>query len=406
MALYRYKAAARDGTLVEGEMAADSREAVVRRLQAAGQVPILAEEVRAEHRRRRGARAWLAPRRVTRGEVALLTVQLATLLEAGLGLDRALVLLLQLAEREPLRALLARLHGAVRSGEELSSALAAEGDTFPPFYRNMVRAGEASGTLELTLARLAEFLDHGRELRDSVVSALIYPLLLVFLAGVSVVLMLTYVVPQFAVMFEDAGAALPLPTRVLMAISAALQGYGWLAIPLLAGGWLWLRRALADPVQRRRLDRRALAVPVVGALITAFEAARFTRTLGTLLANGVSMLVALGIARESVLNRHIAAGLARVVEEVRGGQGLAGPLVSAAVFPPLVGQMLQVGEESGQLERVLLRLAEVFEREVRQAVRRLVALVEPALILTLGVIIAAIILSILAAILQVNRLAF
>lgn len=405
MALYHYKAADPDGTVLEGEMDAANHAAVIRRLQAAGHIPLRAEVVAAGRDAPTG-RAWFTRRRVTRRDVALLTVELATLLEAGMSLDRALGMLLRLASQEPLRRMLTRVHAAIREGEDFSAALDAEGGAFPPYYRNMVRAGEASGTLEITLARLADFMERSNELRETVVSAMIYPLILIVLSGLSVILMLTFVVPQFATMFEDAGQALPLPTRIVLLISDAVLNYWWALALAMVLIYLWVRRELGIPASRLRLDRRLLRTPLVGDLVAAFETARFTRTLGTLLTNGVTLLNALAIAREAVHNRFVAQALARVTASVREGRGLAGPLSNEAVLPPLVGQMLQVGEESGNLDAVLMRLADIYEREVRSTVRRLMALLEPALILGLGLLIAGIILSILAAILRVNDLAF
>lgn len=404
MPTFHYKAATTTGEVVEGEMQAASREAVVRRLRDQGHLPIRAEERAGTGRARGAAFRLLAPRRVSRREIEVFTLELATLLEAGLPLDQALDILGDLAESDPARALYGDVHRAVRGGADLSEAMAAQPGVFSPFYVNMVRAGEAGGVVEATLARLADFLARSRELRESLVSSLVYPVILVFVALLSLAMILGFVVPRFSEMFAEAGQELPLATQVVVAAGNLVQSWGWAVALALIAGYLWLRRELADPVARVAWDRRLLAAPLAGDLVAKVETARFTRTLGTLLANGVPLLGAVSIAREILGNRVIADGVARIAEQVREGRGLAGPLVEADVFPRLVTHMLRVGEETGSLETMLLRLADIYDREVEATLRRLVAVLEPALILGLGVLVGGIILSIVMAILRVNEL--
>ncbi len=404
MPAYRYKAVTTSGDVVEGEMEASSQSAVIEKLHDLGHLPIRADEREAASGWRWLAHDLFARRRVSRKDVALVTREFATLLEAGLPLDRALEILINLAEGEGVRKLLERVLEAVRGGASLADALAAQGRSFPRFYVSMVRAGESGGTLEEVLARLADFLEKSHTLTENVKSALVYPAILVTMAGASVVLLLTVVVPQFKPLFEDAGQALPLATQVIISAGAFFQNYWW-AIALAVVGLVLLgRHQLATPAGRYGWDASLLRIPLLGDLVTKLEIARFSRTLGTLLHNGVALLSALGIARETLGNVVIARAVEGVARRAKDGQGLAGPLMAARVFPSLAVQLVRVGEETGRLEEMLLRVADIYDREVQRSVDRLMALLVPILTIGLGVLIAGIIVSVLVAILSVNRL--
>jgi general secretion pathway protein F len=385
-------------------MRAASKEAVVDRLHDLGHVPILAEELSGARGAWAGAHKLLRPRRLSQKEVGTITQELSTLLTAGLPLDRALELVTELSDEDRVKQLLGHIRDEVRAGASLADAMEAQG-VFTHFYINMVRAGEAGGALEVVLARLAEFLEEIGRLRESVKSALIYPAILVLVAGLSVIILLTYVVPQFTVLFEQAGRALPLPTQVVVTTGEYLRNYWWLGLALVVGLLLYLRRELTDPGRRYRWDRRMLRLPLVGDLVSKIETARFARTLGTLLANGVAVLTALSIVRETLGNRAMAEGLGTVAAGLKEGQGLASPMMKVGVFPRLAVHMVQVGEETGRLDEMLLRVADTYDRVVKTTIQRLLTLLEPALILGLGVIIAGIIMSILMAVLSINRLA-
>jgi general secretion pathway protein F len=405
--VFHYKAVDADGEVQEGDMEAADVQAVIERLQSSGHIPIRAEEVRAG--KAAGGRFRLPELRrrgVSQRQVGIFTQELATLLRAGLPLDRALEILLDLAEDEQMAGMIARMQEAVRGGKSLSEALEAQQRVFSRFYVNMVRAGEAGGALDVVLGRLADYLTRSKELRDSVLSALIYPAILVSVAGLSVVILLTFVVPQFTQLFEDMGKALPLPTQIVVSLGDLFRAYWW-ALLLALGGVIWLiQRQLENPNTRYRWDKRLLRLPLFGDLIARLEVARFSRTLGTLLGNGVPLLTALSIVKETLSNRVLATGIEPVADQLKEGQGLAGPLMEAQLFPPLAVHMIKVGEETGHLEEMLLQVADIYDREVQTAVKRLLALLEPILILGLAVIIAAIIISILMAILSVNELAF
>lgn len=309
-----------------------------------------------------------------------------------------------LAENAKVGEVLRAVRNEVRGGAALSKALEGQGGVFSRFYVNMVRAGEAGGALADVLARLAEHMERAKELRESVKSALIYPTILLLVAIASVVILLAVVVPQFEPIFEQSGKALPWVTEMVLGAGAFMRGYWW-AIVLggVAATWL-VARHLESPEAKLAWDRRVLLVPVVGDLAAKVETARLARTLGTLLRNGVSLVNALSIARETMGNTFMAAGLAEVGRELKTGRGFAKPMMETRRFPAFAVHMIQVGEETGRLDRMLLDVADVYDKEVARAVKRSLALLEPAMILFLTFVVGAVILSILAAMLSIYDL--
>lgn len=402
--LYHYKAVSTEGQLLEGEMESADRAGVIARIQESGHILIRAEPVAA---RRLGVllrQALRRRRRLARRELALFTQELSSLLHAGLPLDRSLQIMIDIADDKRLRQLTVRVQQAVRGGAALSAALEMQDATFSRFYISLIRAAEAAGALDIGLTRLVEYLDRAKALRDSVTSALIYPAILATVAGVSLIVILSYVVPQFTQLFADMGKALPVSTQVVIAAAELLRNYGWALALLLVAGVLLIRVQLARPHVRYRWQRRVLRLPLVGDLARKLDMARLCRSLGTLLGNGVPLLNALAIAKESLSNGVLAEAVARAAENVKQGRGLADQLVAARLFPALGLQMIKVGEETGQLDVMLLRVADVYDREVGHAVQRMLTLLEPALIIGLGLMIAGIIMSILVAILSINEL--
>ena len=400
--MFRYKAATADGSVVRGYHPGDSRAEVVAALQALGQIPIRVDL--SEGPKRVKSKFRIRRQRVTDEQIADLTRQLSTLLKAGFPLERALSVLLALQDGTPLGAHLADIRERVKSGWTLADAVAEQGTVFGRFYVNLLRAGETGGALELVLERLADYLENSREVREALVSALIYPAVLVVVAFASIFILLAYVVPQFSQMFEGAEQALPLSTQITIAVGAGLQRYGWLA--LLLGGViaLFMRKHLESPVNRVRWHARLLAVPIAGDLILKAEVARFSRTLATLLQNGMALLKALEIAKDTLSNGALAESLGRVSDAVKQGRSLADPLEELTLFPVFAVHMIRVGEESGNLQQILIQVADAYDRDTRTTIKRALAVLEPALILVLGVIIAAVIISILVAILSVNEL--
>jgi len=407
MPRFHFRAVSGTGEFVEGEIDAPDEAAVVSQLRERGHMPLAAEPVG-------GAggstlQEWLRQPvfgrgRVRRGEIAIVTRELATLLDAGLTVDQSLRLLVDLAESQAMRRLITDVLQRVQGGSTLADALGQHEEAFSRAYVSMVRAGEAGGALDAVLARLAEYLEQAEALAEQVRSALVYPLVLLVMAGLSILVLLTVVVPQFTPLFESAGAELPLLTRVVIATGDAAQRYWWLILAALAL-LVWLvRRQLREPQSRARIDRVALRLPLLGPLLAKVDTARLARTLGTLLANGVPLLGALAIARETLGNAVLRDALSETATAVKEGRGLAEPLARAGPFPPLAIHLLSVGERSGHLDAMLLKIAEIFDRETRSTIERLMTLLVPVLTIVLGALIATIIGAVLAAILSAYQL--
>lgn len=405
MTIFTYKAIRADGDIHEGEIEAHDQAAVIRKLQAEGLMPLRIREGGAS-----GLARWFKPpasgKALTAAQIGLLTRELATLLEAGLTLDRSLQVIIELADEEALKKVLVQLQERVRGGATFSVALEGQSHSFSRLYINMVRAGEAGGALDLVLVRLAEFLDRSAELRSTIQSALVYPAILLGVSLLSVILLLTFVVPQFAQLFKDMGGNLPLATRIVIGTGAVFQNYWWLLLSVGAGGTALVLKRLENPAARTEWDRKVLTLPLFGDLVKKMETARFCRTLATLMENGLPLLSALGLAKEVIGNQVLAHCVADTTEDVKRGRGLAEPLGSRGLFPRLALQMIKVGEESGKLEPMLAKVADLYDRETRATVQRMLTLIEPLMIIGLGVIVAGIIMSILVAILGANDLVF
>jgi general secretion pathway protein F len=403
MAVFRYKAVAPGGDTLQGQMEASTVDEVIARLQEQGNMPISAEE--AGSGLSAGLSEWfLGRRKISTGEVGVMTQQLSTLLGAGLPLDRGLSILEDLADSEEMGSLVKNIRDRVRDGAALSEALEAQHGTFPRLYVNMVRAGEAGGTLDVTLARLAEYLERSKELKDSVISALIYPAILLVLAVGSLMVLLAYVVPQFMPIFEELGGDLPLLTQIVLGVGEILQGYWWLIAAGFFLAFLYMRQQMAGPDTRMVWDRRFLTNRLIGDLIAKVEMARLARTVGTLLTNGVPLLAALSIGKNVMTNTVMAQGMEDAAKEVKTGGSLAHTMAGTKLFPKLALQMINVGEETGQLDDMLVKVADTYDGEVRTAIDRLMALLVPALTLGLAALIATIVMSILMAILSINEL--
>ncbi len=405
MPAFHYKAVSAEGEALEGEMEARAQDAVVERLQGMGYIPIRVEEAQEGPATETASFAWLRSKRVSQNEIGVFTREIATLLQAGLPLDRALEILVELSENDKIRRLLLKVRDDVRGGAALSSALEAQTGVFSRFYLNMVRAGEAGGALGPVLMRITEFMERAKALKQTVASALIYPTILVVVSVISVMMLLVFVVPQFSQMFEQSGKTLPVSTQIVIAAGDFLRHEWWMLLLGLALAYVLMRQQMRNPASRYRWDGWFLRMPLFGDLVAKIEVARFSRSLGTLLGNGVTLLNALFIIKETLGNSVMAQGLDGVATQLKEGLGLGKPMMETGLFPKLAVHMVMVGEETGQLEEMLLRVADVYDNEVQTAVKRMLSLMEPVLILGLGLVIGAIIMSILLAILSVNDLA-
>src|SRR3989449_989947 len=400
MPVFLYRAADRGGHTIDGVMEAPDARAVIERLHKESYFP-----VRVSPHAERKAWPTLGGRRVRQRDLLALTQQLATLFEAGLPLDRALAILQELAPSAKVGEIITDLLRSVRGGSSLSDALAKHHPRpFSRLYINMVRAGEKGGVLEVALRRLAEFLESRAAFTEAIVSALAYPLVITAVGGAAVVFLLTFVIPRFATIFSDLKQAIPLPTQILMAVSSTLREYWWVgAIVIFAGIFAW-RVWTRSPEGRLQWDRTLLGMPHVGSLVMKIEAARFARTLGTMLKSGVPVLGALAVVGDMMSNQVVGRAVDRLGETVKRGGTLASGLAEHANFPPLAVHMVRVGEETGRLEEMLLKTAETFETDVRTELKRLIGLLEPAIILLMGVLVAFIVVAMLMAIFSIKEI--
>ena len=401
MPQFSYKAIGRDGKAFNGVIEADGMELASRQLRGQG-FTLLKLEPGGDIDARAARAAGKPPKRQ---DILSMTSELAVLLRAGLPLDRALKVLIDMAALPQMHQLLSEMLTAVKGGKALSQAMAPHEQLFGTFYISMVRSGEASGQLSAVLDRLVEYLENAKTNRDSVVSALIYPTILLVVSVLSIVLMLGFVVPQFQTLFEDMGEGLPLLTRVVVDSAEFIKSWGWLMLLAVAGLFFYLRRWAATEEGKTSLHQRMLKLPLAGGIIFEFEVSKFARTVGTLLGNGVSLLKAISIAIDTVNNRVIREALDVLPPAVKAGKRMSVALADTGMFTPMVIQMIRVGEESGSLDQMMLELAKVFDGHVQSGVKRGLALLEPVLILGMGFIIAVIIIAILMGILSVNDLA-
>src|SRR5262245_46970845 len=401
MPVFVYRAADRRGQTIDGVMEAPDARSVVERLQRDSYFPIRVSP----HADRRSLLSLGGSGRIRQGDILAFTQQLATLFEATLPLDRALSILEELAPNGRVKAIVSDLLVSVRGGASLSEALAKHHPRpFSRLYINMVRAGEKGGVLEITLRRLAEFLESRAAFTEAILSALAYPLVVTAVGGAAVVFLLTFVIPRFATIFSDLKQAIPLPTQILMAVSSTLREYWWVgAIVIFAGIFAW-RVWTRSPEGRLQWDRTLLSTPHVGSLVMKIEAARFARTLGTMLKSGVPVLGALAVVGDMMTNQVVGRAVDRLGETVKRGGTLASGLAEHANFPPLAVHMVRVGEETGRLEEMLLKTAETFETDVRSELKRMIGLLEPAIILLMGILVAFIVVAMLMAIFSINEI--
>ncbi|MCG6553017.1 MAG: type II secretion system F family protein [Candidatus Magnetominusculus sp. LBB02] len=333
-------------------------------------------------------------------EVLTFTTELAALLGAGLPLDRSLTILAEVTGHNSMRSIIQSLLSTIREGSSFSEALSKHPKIFSRLYINMIKAAEAGGVIEAVMEKLADYLETSSELKDHIYSAMIYPVLLGVTGVASIVILLTYVIPQFAKIFEEMGETLPVPTQILMAISGFFSGYWWLVAGM-AGLLIFAYKRYAL-TEDGRYNIDSFKLRVFRGVVVTVETARFSRTLGTLLKSGVPLLEALRNVKDVIGNLVIRAAIEEIIKGAKEGKGLAGPLASADIFPPLAISMMRVGEETGALDDMLLKAAGTYEKILRTMVRRLISILEPAMILVMAVVVAFIVISMLMAIFSLN----
>ncbi len=396
MTLFSYRTSTRNGEIDEGFIEAADEKAAVARLKDTGVIPLM---VRAQKEGYRGKIRF----RSSRADIQTFTAELSTLLNAGLPLDSGLRIISDISGAGGMKNVIESLQSSVREGISFSDALQKHPGIFPRLYINIVRAGESGGTLNAALEKLNEFLESERDLREHIISAMIYPAILVATGGISLIVLFIFVLPKFSVIFAELGGALPLPTRMLISIGNGLQASWWVLLPAMILGWFGLRHYISTTTGGRyRWD--GIKLRLMGGLIQKLETARFCRTLGMLLKSGVPLIRALNNAKDVIDNQVIASALGSVAKGAKEGKGIVAPLTVANVFPPLALSMIKVGEDSGQLDEMLLKVASAYEKNLRETVRRFMSLLEPALILAMGLIIGFIVISMLVGIFSITDL--
>lgn len=398
---YHFRAVTADGKVRTGKLNAEDDKRVAAELRRQGLIPLY---VGSEPQ----GRAELKLPKLQFGrrkDILYFTQELSTLLNAGVPLDKALGIVAELSERKDFRQVVQDVLRALKGGKSLADSLASRPEYFPSIYVNMVRAGEASGSLAAIFDRLAEYERTRDELRGYVISSMVYPALLTVVGFGSIIVMLYFVVPRFAVAFASTRAKVPAVTQALLDLSAWVRAWGaWLLggavaaiaaarywVSTSAGGWWW--------------DGFKLRLPLLGVALRKAQTAQFTRAMATLVANGVPLVASLNISRGIMTNRRMADSLEMVAQGVKRGEGLSQPLAKTGQFPPLTSHLLSIGEETGRLDSMFERAAAIYDADTRSAIKRFTALFEPLIILVMGVAVGALILSMLMAISGINEMA-
>ncbi len=406
MASFVYQASDMEGKIIDGVMDARNQAQVFDRLRDLGLFPIVVEEESegAAKPSLEKLLRWLQGFR--KKDVVPFTVQMATMLDAGVPLDRSLAVVTELTEDDKLRDILQSVKSDVQAGKSLSEAFAAHPRVFPDLYRSMIAAAEFGGFLEVGFRRLAEYLEEQDNLKSQVRSAMIYPALMSVVGGVAVVLLLTFVIPRFAGIFEDLGQSLPFMTRALLSFSAFISSYWWALLGLFILIIMGIRAYLQTYSGSLLFDRLKINAPLIGDLNRKIAVARFARTLGTLIRCGVPILEALDVAKETMKNRFYSEAIQDIHDSLKEGESIAEPLRETELFPVLSIHMIAVGEETGEVDEMLLKVADTYEKETTQALRSLVSLLEPAMLLFFGVLVGLMVISLLMAITSLSNLPF
>jgi general secretion pathway protein F len=397
MSVFSYRATTIEGAIVEGVIEAVDERSAIERLKNTGFIPLNVAAPKEGIRKKFSLKS-------SRADLLTFTTELSALLGAGLPLDRSLNILSEISESSEMKKVIDSILRSIREGSSFSDALQKHPKVFSKLYVNMIRAGEAGGVLDVVLDKLNEFLESSKALKDHVVSVMIYPSLLMVTGGVSIIILLTFVLPKFSVMFAELGGTLPLATKLLLAFSNTLKSYWWIVLSAIVAAWVIFKNYVRSDAGRFKWD--GFKLRLIGDVIKKLETARFCRTLGTLLKSGVPLLQALNNSRDIINNRVIAAAVDSVSAGAKEGKGIAVPLSETHVFPQLALSMIKVGEETGQLDVMLMKVASTYEKSLNVAIKRLVNFLEPLMILTMGVIIGFIVISMLLAIFSIVDLPF
>ncbi len=406
MPVYQYKALDSKGKSISGIIDTESAISAKQKLRASD---IFTTEIKEVYAKDDSDESKATPSfsffsRVSQSEIAMITRQLSTLVGAGFPLVSAIATLIPQSSSTSFRKILSQIKDTIEEGSSFAGALSLYPDTFSPVYINMVRAGETAGTLEIVLEQLADLMEKQQSLNDQIKSSMFRPILQTIMAIAVVYFMLTYIVPRITTIFERMDRILPLPTRILINLSNFLQSYWWLILILMVIFFYAFNRIKKSPKGKYTLDKSVISLPFIGQLQKKIEAARFSRTLGSLLENGVPMLSALDIVKNVVGNVLIADTVETAAKEVEKGNGLGRSLEASKLLPHLSIQMILVGEQSGHLESMLNKVADVYEKDVESTMTAMTSLLEPIIMLLMGILVGFIILSIVLPILEINQL--
>jgi general secretion pathway protein F len=404
MPLYTYKAINQQGKQEQGLREAVDENQLLLELQSKGLIPVKIEQTKTTSFL--GFRIGEFKHRLSTKDIVNFTTELATLVESGLPLDRSLTILIELTEdNKRLNTVVINILERIKAGKSLADSLEMEANVFTKFYLNMVRAGEMGGDLGGVLHELFDYLERSQNLKEKVTSALIYPAMLLLMSVASMLVMLVFVVPQFKEMFESAGQNLPLPTQIVVAVADFIKSYWWMGLGFVLLIMQTIKWQLENPVRKKVIDSYVLKMPLIGEILLVKEVAVFSRTLGTLLGNGVSILKSIVIVKEIITNSLLVEIIEKTEMQIKQGMTLSLALAEFNVFPKLAIQMIKMGEETGRLEEMLIKIANIYDKQLGNSIQRMLSLLEPSLIIFLGVMIGGIIVSILLAILSVNDLA-
>ncbi len=393
-----FRAVATDGKIRTGTITADTEKSVAQELKRQGLIPVFV----GFEQKKSFELKMPAFRRSYRKDVLFFTQELSTLLNAGVPLDRALGITAELTEKGHFKSIVLDVMRVLKGGKSFADSLGTHPLYFSELYVNMVRAGEASGSLGTIFERLSEFERTRDDLRGYIVSSLIYPALLSLVGIGSIFVLLDFVVPRFAAIFSDPRMKIPTPTLLLIQTSAYVRAYSLPAFGMLVAAIIAFQMYLRTAAGALWWDTLRLKAPLLGDALRKAETARFARAMATLIAASVPLVQAIGIARGILNNRRIAGTLEQVSQGVKRGEGIAGPLAKAGQFPPLASHLLSVGEETGNLDAMFQRMADIYDAETRTAIRRFTSMFEPVIILVMGVMVGALILSMMLAITGIN----
>lgn len=408
MAVFEYKGLTTNGQTVAGIIDAESPKTARTKLRKAGIYPTEVMQGSGPtgltfRGAVKGFSGFRAIERVGLLDLAIATRQLATLLAAKLPLMEALSALIEQVEHKGLKKIAASIREQVREGTSLAGALESYPRVFSDVYVNMVNAGEASGTLDGMLLRLADFLEHQVKLRNRLITTFSYPIFMLVVGGLILFGLITFVVPKVTAIFDEMHQVLPVPTMILIALSQFLGRFWWVLLLLGLAGMVGIQRYIATPEGRTRADGLMLRLPIMGRISLLVALSRFTRTLSTLLVSGVPLLSALEVVKKVVHNAPLAAAIDQARENVREGQSLADPLRKSGLFPPLLTHMIAIGEKSGELEAMLVKVSEAYDNEVETTINTLTALLAPVMVLVMGAIVLFIVLAILLPIFELSQ---